>query len=336
MAIENRMDHSASPTVRTSHDLVTVKSRTTSLLSDDEDLSRDSGYGSPDMSVGVFSLDTPETRSTKRSFDLTQVRRSLFSFKRSRTESVDDSDDDDNRVCEKRQRLFIDNDVDDGDDEVFLTEVTSDVVKTAVDKMEIDRSLVGDGSQTHCLPTVQGKHKDLKSVSASTVSQLLAGKYEDAISGYQIIDCRYPYEYEGGHIEGALNLFTEALITDLLSNGRGRQSTERNILIFHCEFSSERGPKLLRHLRSLDRKLNSDRYPFLFHPEVYLLDGGYKAFYEQHQDQCQPQTYRPMLHQDYSSVLRHFRSTKSHAVRERKRAFQRRQVLEMSPSTFTL
>ncbi|XP_071089307.1 M-phase inducer phosphatase-like [Haliotis cracherodii] len=276
------MDLSTSATITTSPDLVTAKCRTKSSLSDDEDMSRDSGYGSPDMSVGVFSLETPETRAPKRSFDITQVRRSLFSLKRSRTDSVDDSDDDDGPRCEKRQRPFID-DVDEGDDEVFLADVTSDVVKKAVDKMEIDRSLVGDGSQTHCLPTMEGKHKDLKSVSPITVSQLLAGKYNDVISGYQIIDCRYPYEYEGGHIEGALNLFNEALVTELVTNEQGRQSTERNILIFHCEFSSERGPKLLRHLRSLDRKVNSDRYPFLFYPEVYLLDGGYKAFFSKHQ-----------------------------------------------------
>ncbi|XP_046558488.1 M-phase inducer phosphatase-like [Haliotis rubra] len=182
-------------------------------------------------------------------------------------------------------------------------------LKTAVERMESEEAnLIGNGTRAHSLPTIKGRHKDLKSVSPLTVSQLLAGKYNDVISGYQIIDCRYPYEYEGGHIQGALNLHTEALITDVLTARRGSVSTERNILIFHCEFSSERGPKLLRHLRRLDRKLNIDCYPCLFYPEVYLLDGGYKAFFEEHRNHCEPQTYLPMVHESYSQQLRHFRT----------------------------
>lgn len=33
------------------------------------------------------------------------------------------------------------------------------------------------------------------------VSKLLRGDYDDVIGSYQIIDCRYPYEYEGGHVK---------------------------------------------------------------------------------------------------------------------------------------
>ncbi|XP_046554237.1 M-phase inducer phosphatase-like [Haliotis rubra] len=205
-------------------------------------------------------------------------------------------------------------------------------MKSAVDKMETEGDLIGDGSQVHSLPTIQGRHKDLKSVSPQTVSQLLAGKYDDVISGYQIVDCRYPYEYEGGHVKGANNLHNEALISDLVNSLKGTDSNQRNILIFHCEFSSERGPKLLRHLRNLDRKLNSDRYPFLFYPEVYLLDGGYKAFYEQHQSQCNPRNYVPMLHQDYSKQLRHFRvKSKSWTAGDKQSMRSRRHQIDASP-----
>ncbi|XP_071089154.1 M-phase inducer phosphatase-like [Haliotis cracherodii] len=205
-------------------------------------------------------------------------------------------------------------------------------MKTAVDKMQNEVDLIGDGSQVHSLPTIQGRHKDLKSVTPHTVSQLLTGEYDDVISSYRIIDCRYPYEYEGGHIEGAENFHTHALITDLVTSLQGRDSTQRNILVFHCEFSSERGPKLLRLLRNLDRKLNSDRYPFLFYPEVYLLDGGYKAFYEQHQSQCNPRNYVPMLHQDYSKQLRHFRvKSKSWTAGEKQSMRSRRLITDSPP-----
>ena len=33
------------------------------------------------------------------------------------------------------------------------------------------------------------------------MKDLLEGQYDDVISGYRIIDCRYPYEYNGGHIK---------------------------------------------------------------------------------------------------------------------------------------
>ena len=56
-----------------------------------------------------------------------------------------------------------------------------------------------------------------------------------------------------------------------------------HVLIFHCEFSSERGPKMYRFLREQDRELNKDSYPKLNYPEVYVLEGGYKAFYEKHE-----------------------------------------------------
>ena len=34
-------------------------------------------------------------------------------------------------------------------------------------------------------------------------------------------------------------------------------------------------------MRELDRKKNGMAFPKLYYPELYLLDGGYKAFYEQ-------------------------------------------------------
>lgn len=58
------------------------------------------------------------------------------------------------------------------------------------------------------------------------------------------------------------------------------RTNKRVIIIFHCEFSSERGPSLLRFLRNQDRALNQDVYPYLHYPELYLLEGGYKSFYE--------------------------------------------------------
>ena len=63
----------------------------------------------------------------------------------------------------------------------------------------------------------------------------------------------------------------------------------------------------LRFLRNEDREAHADCYPRLRYPELYLLDGGYKAFYEHYASLCRPSAYRPMLHADHAAELRHFR-----------------------------
>ena len=32
------------------------------------------------------------------------------------------------------------------------------------------------------------------------MADLLSGRYDDVISSFRLIDCRYPYEFEGGHV----------------------------------------------------------------------------------------------------------------------------------------
>lgn len=140
-----------------------------------------------------------------------------------------------------------------------------------------------------------------------------------------IIDCRYPYEYEGGHIRGAKNLYRkEDIIEEFLNTPmKVKDSSKRQIIIFHCEFSSERGPKLCRFLRNKDRDSNKECYPELHYPELYLLEGGYKVFFEKHKDLCDPQTYKPMLHKDHAYDLKHFRAkSKSWAGEKNRLAFR--------------
>jgi M-phase inducer tyrosine phosphatase len=80
---------------------------------------------------------------------------------------------------------------------------------------------------------------------------LLDGKYNDKMAEYRVIDCRFEYEYAGGHIPGAININTTAGVEEaLLSNSfaprpsMSADGSKKTILIFHCEFSAKRGPTL--------------------------------------------------------------------------------------------
>lgn len=195
-------------------------------------------------------------------------------------------------------------------------------LKTVVNILTENEQLIADGSRTYSLPTIQGKHQDLKSISPQTLADVVEGHYDDTIDSFRIIDCRYPYEFEGGHVRGAENMYLHETILTLLQN----PTTEKQVLIFHCEFSSERGPKMLRFLRSKDRELNKENYPALNFPEVYLLDGGYKAFFGEIPELCDPISYRPMLHSDHSTDLRHFRAKSKSWTAGEKRRYARKSM----------
>lgn len=71
--------------------------------------------------------------------------------------------------------------------------------------------ITGDGRASLGLPTIPGKHRDLNSISHDTLTDLMNGKYSDTIDSYRIIDCRYPYEFEGGHIQVRSTIFIKRL-----------------------------------------------------------------------------------------------------------------------------
>lgn len=120
-------------------------------------------------------------------------------------------------------------------------------VYSSLDPSSSESNLIGDFSQPYCLPMIDGKHNDLKSISADTMQKLLLGEFDDRVASFKVIDCRYPYEFEGGHIIGALNLYmSDQILEELVKKKTDKPADgkKRDILVFHCEFSSERGPKL--------------------------------------------------------------------------------------------
>ncbi|XP_010286116.1 PREDICTED: M-phase inducer phosphatase 1 [Phaethon lepturus] len=188
------------------------------------------------------------------------------------------------------------------------------IVRTQSSTAEIEsildsdqRDLIGDFSKGYLFHTVDGKHQDLKYIDSEMIVSVLTGKFASFIKECVIIDCRYPYEYEGGHIKGAVNLHMEEDVEDyLLKKPIQPSGNKRVIIVFHCEFSSERGPRMCRFVRERDRLGNE--YPNLHYPELYVLKGGYKDFFLRCRSFCEPQSYRPMHHEDFKEDLKRFRT----------------------------
>ncbi|KAM3924126.1 M-phase inducer phosphatase 3 [Leptodactylus fuscus] len=203
-----------------------------------------------------------------------------------------------------------------------------DITK-ALDEDYSHRQLIGDFSKVYALPTVTGRHQDLRYITTETMAALIHGEFNSLVEKFYILDCRYPYEYEGGHIQGALNLHRPEDVLDYFLKCPLVPSVaeKRIILVFHCEFSSERGPKMCRFLREEDRARNE--YPNLYYPELYLLKGGYKEFFPEYKPLCEPQSYCPMHHQDYRQELLKCRTKSKSWAGDRKRRDQIARLMKL-------
>eukprot|EP01017_Pseudomicrothorax_dubius_P034746 TRINITY_DN4795_c0_g2_i2.p1 TRINITY_DN4795_c0_g2~~TRINITY_DN4795_c0_g2_i2.p1 ORF type:complete len:222 (+),score=20.91 TRINITY_DN4795_c0_g2_i2:86-751(+) len=115
-------------------------------------------------------------------------------------------------------------------------------------------------------------HPEVNTISIQTVNELLI--QNDMENNILIIDCRFPYEYDAGHIKGAVNIYLPTQLQTLLfelgellcmdnfikflkEHGgvpsmshieahlqNLSDSKSEPIIILHCEFSQSRSPKL--------------------------------------------------------------------------------------------
>lgn len=132
----------------------------------------------------------------------------------------------------------------------------------------------------------------LPRITQDTMAEVLDAKYNSQYDRVLVIDCRFEYEYNGGHIESALNFNDKQLLADkLFEEGADPSNT---LLILHCEYSVHRAPLTAKFVRSHDRNVNMEHYPRLTFPEMYILDGGYSRFYSQQPSKCYPQSYVEM------------------------------------------
>lgn len=57
-----------------------------------------------------------------------------------------------------------------------------------------------------------------------------------------------------------------------------------------------------KYIRERDRACNAHRYPSLTFPEIYILDGGYSAFFTDHRLRCSPQNYVAMSAKEHAKA----------------------------------
>ncbi|EGW31314.1 uncharacterized protein SPAPADRAFT_61885 [Spathaspora passalidarum NRRL Y-27907] len=140
----------------------------------------------------------------------------------------------------------------------------------------------------------------LPRIDADQLYHILHGSHKSEFDECIIIDCRFDYEFEGGHIIGAINLSTkQELETKFLSSMS--PSNIKRLIVFHCEFSVFRGPIMARHLRKCDRMANSELYPYLTYPDIVILESGYKGFFMKYPYLCHPQGYVEMKDLNHES-----------------------------------
>ncbi|CAA88725.2 M-phase inducer phosphatase [Caenorhabditis elegans] len=167
----------------------------------------------------------------------------------------------------------------------------------------------------YCLPTVESPQREsssFRSISATVFASLL----RDRSRCLQLIifDCRYPFEYFGGHIKGAVNIYSLDELGKYLYDEYGVKSTLGGLIpIFYCEYSQVRGPAMARRLRKIDTHRNNHRAAALDFPEIYLLDKGYVNFWSDVslRDLCEPRYYISMHARPFRHALQQYTQHRS-------------------------
>lgn len=140
-------------------------------------------------------------------------------------------------------------------------------------------------------------------IDEAQMARILAGEHAGQFDEYVVVDCRFQYEYDGGHIAAAINVPLQSELENTFFAHAARFRRDRTrLLIFHCEYSVFRGPTMASHLRKIDRVYNADNYPDLLYPDMVVLDGGYKRFFDTHKHHCHPQAYVEMRDLNHRST----------------------------------
>jgi hypothetical protein len=95
------------------------------------------------------------------------------------------------------------------------------------------------------LPTVpRPKIPDLKCIEMQTLCSLMDGSWKDKFSKFIVVDCRFGYEYSGGHVRSAVHCPEPKDVITQFFKDPPPMSSLPVCVVFHCEFSKNRAPKM--------------------------------------------------------------------------------------------
>lgn len=122
-----------------------------------------------------------------------------------------------------------------------MFEHPADVMKTEQTETTLDAIMDIDEVYQMKLPHfLNDEPNSLARINQDTMIQVLKGDFKNVYDNIMVIDCRFEYEYRGGHIDGAENFNDREQLARHLFD----KMTNNTLLIFHCEYSAHRAPRM--------------------------------------------------------------------------------------------
>lgn len=114
----------------------------------------------------------------------------------------------------------------------------------------------------------KGRFENVKSISCQEVRDLLVeGQHHNLV----ILDCRFEYEFFGGHLQGATRCAEREAVEKVFKKYEHQRDVK---FILHCELSVCRAPRAANYLACL-----FDRYVGR-QPELLVMQGGFSRFWK--------------------------------------------------------
>ena len=129
-----------------------------------------------------------------------------------------------------------------------MFEKPQDVMKetrVSLESSALDSIMDMDDTPILQLPHEYKDQESIPRITKETMVAVLDGKYERCYEQSLIVDCRFEYEFDGGHIDGAVNYNNKEEMAKKLFE---QPATGKTLIIFHCEYSVQRAPDVYVNL----------------------------------------------------------------------------------------